>query len=248
MKYMIFILLTLMGKVSSAQSNQMGEVSYKLITNLTGDSSKKIQAQAILSFSNESSFYKTGLYKNLVSEDTTEIIQSNDEDKIESVYISFKESQMISRQFAFTELVWVGSNLDKIDWKLLPQRKVIASFVCHRAEGKVRGRLYTDWFAPDIPTNAGPWKLNGLPGVILEAVDSENKVKFVADKVSLFNKSSINSTLIKPTTKQKVLNEPEFLKVMRVNKDNFIKMIKSRPGVEGDFNVDIKSIEIYPEK
>ena len=67
MKYMIFILLTLMGKVSSAQSNQMGEVSYKLITNLTGDSSKKIQAQAILSFSNESSFYKTGLYKNLVS-------------------------------------------------------------------------------------------------------------------------------------------------------------------------------------
>jgi GLPGLI family protein len=47
------------------------------------------------------------------------------------------------------------------------------------AKGFVRGRDYTVWFAPDIPVSAGPWKLWGLPGLIVEARSDDGRVYFV---------------------------------------------------------------------
>lgn len=32
---------------------------------------------------------------------------------------------------------------------------------------------YTSWYAPEIALNKGPWKFNGLPGLILKVEDSK---------------------------------------------------------------------------
>ena len=62
--------------------------------------------------------------------------------------------------------------------------KNILGFNCRQATGIFRGRVYTAWFAPDIPVPYGPWKLSGLPGIILEAKDSKNDVMFKAITIS----------------------------------------------------------------
>src|SRR5690606_19138526 len=49
---------------------------------------------------------------------------------------------------------------------------------CQRALGTHKGRIWEVWFAQDIPLPAGPWELNGLPGVILEAIDLSGEVRF----------------------------------------------------------------------
>ncbi len=54
---------------------------------------------------------------------------------------------------------------------------------CQKATTHFKGRDYTAWFCPDLPLHVGPWKLNGLPGVIVQAYDAKKDVQFMFDGV-----------------------------------------------------------------
>ncbi len=65
-----------------------------------------------------------------------------------------------------------------IDWKIDNEHCKVLSYSCQKATGYFRGRTYEVWFTTDIPVNNGPWKLGGLPGLILKASDSRNHYVF----------------------------------------------------------------------
>lgn len=72
----------------------------------------------------------------------------------------------------------VESTLSKIDWKVKEDKKMIDKYSCQKAIGVYAGRTYEAWFTPDLSYQEGPWKLSGLPGLILEARDLKNEVSF----------------------------------------------------------------------
>ena len=63
-----------------------------------------------------------------------------------------------------------------MDWKLQPETKNIGNFKAHKATTKFRGRKYTAWYTLEVPLPYGPWKLQGLPGLILEAYDEKKEM------------------------------------------------------------------------
>jgi GLPGLI family protein len=70
-----------------------------------------------------------------------------------------------------------------IDWKIGDDTATFGGLHCQKATGHFRGRDYIVWFCPDLPVHSGPWKLNGLPGVIVDAQDTKNEVIFKFDGV-----------------------------------------------------------------
>lgn len=65
-------------------------------------------------------------------------------------------------------------------WIIGDSTKQILGYSCKKAECNFRGRHWIAWFAADIPIKDGPWKLNGLPGLILEAYDSKKDYFYTA--------------------------------------------------------------------
>lgn len=65
-------------------------------------------------------------------------------------------------------------------WQLHNDSKKILNYNCKKATAKYRGREYIAWYASEIPVNNGPYVFEGLPGLILEIEDSNNKYHFIA--------------------------------------------------------------------
>lgn len=68
------------------------------------------------------------------------------------------------------ELRFYTEPSDEMQWTLIPDStNVILGYDCNLAESDYHGRHWKAWFAPEIPLCFGPWKLRGLPGLILKA-------------------------------------------------------------------------------
>lgn len=72
-------------------------------------------------------------------------------------------------------------------WKLKSETKKILGYTCQLATCNYRGRIWNVWFTPDIPVKEGPWKLFGLPGLVLEASDAKNQYTYKA--IGLYTKN-----------------------------------------------------------
>jgi GLPGLI family protein len=63
-------------------------------------------------------------------------------------------------------------------WELLSDTATILSYPCTKAVCSFKGRNYEAWFTTEIPRSEGPWKLQGLPGLILRANDTQGHYRF----------------------------------------------------------------------
>ena len=92
------------------------------------------------------------------------------------------DKKMLRKEFLFGNFLVTGS-LPVIDWRITSDTATFGGLHCQKAKGHFGGRDYTAWFCPDLPLHIGPWKLNGLPGVIVEAYDASGDVRFTFDGV-----------------------------------------------------------------
>lgn len=85
---------------------------------------------------------------------------------------------------ASTQVVEFREELPEIAWHITDARDSIGSYPCIFAEGHFGGRAWKVWFAPEIPLPYGPWKLGGLPGLILKAKEESSGYGFDILRIS----------------------------------------------------------------
>jgi hypothetical protein len=105
-------------------------------------------------------------------------------DTLFQVLKSVSKSQMIfASQTLSGKTTYYQDTLHAIEWTLMDESKRIDQLDCYKATARFRGRDYIAWYAPSIPVPNGPWKLGGLPGMIIEAYDVHNDLYFLARSV-----------------------------------------------------------------
>jgi GLPGLI family protein len=91
------------------------------------------------------------------------------------------------------------------NWTISEDTLTVLGYACQKATATFRGRNYSAWFTLDIPVSEGPWKLHGLPGIILKAEDDESIFHFHAigitqtgdEKIEIPTDRKITSTTLK---------------------------------------------------
>lgn len=97
-------------------------------------------------------------------------------------------------------------------WEVKDSTKQILGYSCQLATCNFRGRCYHAWFASDIPVSDGPWKLTGLPGLILELYDIGNHYLYTA--VNLLQANLHPVTLYNTDRKYEKTDRITYLKLM----------------------------------
>lgn len=75
---------------------------------------------------------------------------------------------------------WYTEPAPKQQWTLHNETRTIIGYKCQRATCRFRGRDFEAWFASSIPVKRGPWKFQGLPGLILKVSDKDRLYTFEA--------------------------------------------------------------------
>jgi GLPGLI family protein len=109
---------------------------------------------------------------------------------------------------------------EDIKWDISEETKTIAGLLCIKASANFRGREWTAWFAPEIPLAFGPWKLQGLPGIILEAYDSTNSYVMKAVKIE-YKKDEILSKDFTKLMKAKNKEPVSYQKFVEENEEGW---------------------------
>ena len=133
--------------------------------------------------------------------------------------------------------------IPKFQWELLDGKFEVLGYDCKKAKVTYAGLEWIVLYTNEIKTNAGPWKLGGLGGLILKAEDTNGR--FLFECVSIANHSSLKPKieyftyyLTKEITKNGFLDylidcyEYPY-KVASGGNDDFLVVLTKRDGSDG---------------
>lgn len=152
-------------------------------------------------------------------EEAEAILESSGTGRAVTMYIVKEKEKFKIWDEVYHEYRKYSEDIEDRDWNIVADStKNILGYECILAESDYHGRHWKAWFAPEIPINAGPWKLLGLPGLIMEGVESTGQHHFTANGIEAVNVSF--SKIYEPFYYEKT-SRKEFLKLCRYRYDDF---------------------------
>jgi GLPGLI family protein len=221
MKLKLTILLYFVFSIIYSQSTY--KINYNFLTLFDGNKNHN----STLIFSNEKSNFtykleeKDTIIKETFDENSNILIEIPD-NKLHYIYTDLKNNQRSELVYLDKDKYIVNETLDFPIWEITTLTKKKNNHLCYKATTFFKGRTYEAWFTLDYPTQHGPWKLIGLPGLILEASDNKNEVFFEVTQVKIINDKEFE--LFNDIQR---IDNLEYQKKVKKHEDNIINHITS---------------------
>ena len=108
----------------------------------------------------------------------------------DQIPVTRKKNSAVNTNFVMIDFqAYSFTTEDKILWKLEKDTKKVENFNLQKATTRFGGRNWIAWFTKDIPISEGPYKFNGLPGLIIFLQDDKANYIF-----SLIKSKNIHET------------------------------------------------------
>ena len=86
-----------------------------------------------------------------------------------TVWTGYPTGQTTVREFIFPHEYEGYEPTTDLTWTLTDDTLTVSGYLCQQATATFRGVAWAVWYTEEIPSSAGPWRLRGLPGMIVEA-------------------------------------------------------------------------------
>jgi len=187
MKNLLFIIFTFSSIQFYAQ-NQRFSYEYKFVSDSTARDKSETELMYLDVSKNGSKFYSRD---KAVADSVMKVIDKKGSNDFSG--IKFGRVQYIIEKTYPDYKIQFFNHIDtdefkvsddrKIEWKILPDQQKIGEFTAQKAVGEFAGRQWIAWFTTDIPFQDGPYKFNGLPGLIVKIEDKTNSHSFTLKEV-----------------------------------------------------------------
>lgn len=220
----LYVAVILLPNIISSQSaNYYVKVQYNYNLKM-GGAGTEYAVKSILTFNNKESVYEIDHTHSLDNEksvfygdNTIYKIKSNSND---FVYKNYEEKTLYYKERIGFKKFYIKDSLNTIDWNLTANKKEILGYKCQEATAAYKGRNYIAYFTNEISGSNGPWRFNGLPGLILEIYDVDNVFKISATDI-VIKKEKIE--IENPYKDEKLLSWNEFLKLYKIKYDQTLR-------------------------
>jgi GLPGLI family protein len=219
----------------------------------------KIEYDMTLVFGTISNYKSSLVFNNTISKFTFSSIQLEDikvRDENNNLKIQYADTtsnqvvlnKLTSKIYSYKRVgysinyLWIEESIPTLQWILTLETKKIGTLLCNKATTTFRGRNYTAWYSTEIKNSLGPWKLQGLPGMILEAYDEKREVSFLLKKITI----PFNIPIVFDSTNLETITRVEEKKIIKEEeKEQFQKFQSSLPrGLTGKISFVKPDIEI----
>lgn len=106
-------------------------------------------------------------------------------------YTYAHEQKLFTIEYMAMNKYIIPEDLAPIKWNIQQDTTSFSGISCRKATTHFKGRNWTAWYAVELPFQSGPWKLNGLPGLIVEAYDERKEVYFQFDGLENVNEANL---------------------------------------------------------
>ncbi|MBR8535718.1 GLPGLI family protein [Carboxylicivirga sediminis] len=141
------------------------------------------------------------------------------------LYKDYTNDYLVYEESLGRDNLVVQEELDLFKWNHVNEKDTILDFPCKTAFAEFRGREYKAHYTTELPYTAAPWKLHGLPGVVLKVCTTDDVLVYQAESVELLD---TEGPLYRPFDHKEPIDYNSFCKEYKDYRKEVIKIRKQR--------------------